>query len=298
MLKIQNNGFIAIKSIPNGIFALNTIAMLVFPKAKINLGLNIIERRSDGFHDIETLFYPVSLFDALEVVQGAGGQNSDILTITGTHVPGETDQNIVLKAAEKIRHEFGIPHLKIHLHKNIPVGAGLGGGSSDGAFMLKTLNRLFGLGLSCDDLKPIAAGLGSDSPFFIDCLPAFASGRGEILKPSAEILDGFHGVLINPGIEVKTKDAYAGCIPSVPAERLEALLLRPVEEWKDTIVNDFERTIFPVYPEIRDIKETLYDCGALYSSMSGSGSTVYGIFRNKPVLPDYVMKDVIFNGLF
>lgn len=272
--------------------------MLVFPKAKINLGLNIISRRDDGFHDIETLFYPVNLFDALEVVPAYGDPGKDVLTLTGNQVAGETDQNIVLKAAERIRDEFGIPKLKIHLHKNIPVGAGLGGGSSDGAYMLKTLDRLFGLGLSCDDLKSIAAGLGSDSAFFIEGLPAFASGRGEILKPSAEFLKGYYGVLLNPGIDVKTRDAYAGCITSVPADSLEVLLRKPVAEWKDYVVNDFEKTIIPLYPQIREIKETLYNCGALYSSMSGSGSTVYGIFDKLPVLPDSIKKYVIFRGLF
>lgn len=163
--------------------------------------------------------------------------------------------------------------------------------------MLKTLNRIFGLGLSCDDLKSIAAGLGSDTAFFIDCLPAFASGRGEILKPAGEFLEGFHGVLVNPGIDVNTSEAYAGCIPSVPYERLEILLQKPVVEWKDAVVNDFEKTIFPLYPQIREIKEALYGCGALYSSMSGSGSTVYGIFNKMPVLPDALKKYVIFRCL-
>jgi 4-diphosphocytidyl-2-C-methyl-D-erythritol kinase len=189
-----------------------------------------------------------------------------------------------------------VPYLRIHLHKNIPSGAGLGGGSSDAAFMLKAVNRTFSLGLSAPDLKNIAAGLGSDCPFFIDCLPSFASGRGEILIPAGTILEDYYAVLVNPGIKISTSEAYGNCSPSKPPTPLHTLVKRPVNEWKENIVNDFEKTVFPFHPEIKEIKQALYSSGAVYSSMSGSGSAVYGIFKEKPVIPGDLRRLVIYEG--
>jgi 4-diphosphocytidyl-2-C-methyl-D-erythritol kinase len=270
--------------------------MLVFPKAKINLGLRITGKRNDGYHNIETIFYPVSLYDALEIVVNTNASNGDILTLTGYNLPDSTEDNLVIRSVQKLRESFPIPFLKIHLHKNIPAGAGLGGGSSDAACMLKTLDRIFGLSLSVDKLKSIAAGLGSDCPFFIDCQPAFASGRGEILVPVKSVLNGFYGVLLNPGISVSTKEAYDNCVASIPETSLNELIDTPVVEWKELVVNDFEKTIFKRYPQIKMIKQDLYDSGAVYSSMSGSGSAVFGIFNERPVIPERLKKSVIFNG--
>jgi 4-diphosphocytidyl-2-C-methyl-D-erythritol kinase len=270
--------------------------MLVFPKAKINLGLRITGKRPDGYHDIETVFYPVSLCDALELVEDSKESDKDTLILTGYKLPGKPEDNFVLRAVSKLRETYPIPYLRIHLHKNIPAGAGLGGGSSDAACTLRTINRTFGLSMSVDELKIIAAGLGSDCPFFIDCKPAFASGKGEILKPLNNVLAGFYAVLVNPGIIIGTKEAYDNCMPSMPEISLTDLISRPVSEWKELIVNDFEKTVFISHPQIKTIKNALYDSGAIYSSMSGSGSTVYGIFSEKPVIPEKIEQYVIFDG--
>lgn len=270
--------------------------MLVFPKAKINLGLRITGKRSDGYHNIETIFYPVCLCDALEMVINAKSPDRDILTLTGYDLPGSVEENIVIRAINKLRESYSIPFLRIHLHKNIPAGAGLGGGSSDAACMLRTLDRMFRLSLSIDELKSVASGLGSDCPFFIDCQPAFASGRGEILEPVRSVISGFYVVLLNPCISISTKEAYDNCVPAPPGSSLAELISKPVTEWKELIFNDFEKTIFKRYPQIKMIKQALYDSGAVYSSMSGSGSTVYGIFDEKPAIPGKLKKLVIYNG--
>ena len=270
--------------------------MLVFPKAKINLGLRITGKRSDGYHDIETVFYPVGLSDALELVSDPNG-SGDRLTVTGSELPGRKEDNIVLSAVGKLREVYPIPFLNIHLHKIIPAGAGLGGGSSDAAFMIRALNKMFRLSLNRDELKEIAASLGSDCPFLIDCQPAFASGRGEILSPVDNVLDGFYAVLLNPRISISTKEAYENCLPAIPERSLRKLIDIPVSEWKDLIVNDFEKIVFIVHPEIKSIKQALYGSGAIYSSMSGSGSTVYGIFNEKPAIPANLRKLVIYEGI-
>ena len=270
--------------------------MLVFPKAKINLGLRITGKRADGFHDIETVFYPVGLSDALEMVAGSENSGEDLLTVTGLKLSVGPEDNIVLKAIRRLREAYQFPRLRIHLHKNIPAGAGLGGGSSDAVCALKTIKRIFGLPVSTAELKLIAASLGSDCPFFIDCQPSFASGRGEILTPAGTLLDGFHIVLLNPGILINTGEAYDKCLPAMPDSSLADLINRPVSEWKDLIFNDFEKTIFLSHPEINEIKQALYDSGAVYSSMSGSGSSVYGIFKGKPSVIRKIRKLVIFTG--
>lgn len=270
--------------------------MLVFPKAKINLGLRITGKRSDGYHDIETVFYPVNLCDALELVADSKWAERDTLSLSGFELPGNKEDNIVLRAVTRLREAYPIPFLRIHLHKSIPSGAGLGGGSSDAAFMIRAVNRTFGLSLNIDELKVIAAGLGSDCPFFIDCQPSFASGKGEILSPVRDVLPGFYTVLVNPGISVSTKEAYKNCTPSKPEKSLQELISHPVSEWKDLIINDFEKTIFLIHPQIKSIKQVLYSSGAIFSSMSGSGSTVYGIFYKKPEIPLNLRKYVIYEG--
>lgn len=271
--------------------------MLVFPKAKINLGLRITGKRPDGYHDIETLFYPVGLCDALEIVRAPHGSEKDILTLTGNSLPGTPDDNIVLKSVRKLRETFPFPRLTIHLHKKIPAGAGLGGGSSDAASTLRTINRIFGLSIEPQKLKDIAADLGSDCPFFIDSVPAFASGRGEILTPAPNILNGYYIVMANPGIQAGTREAYAGCKPALPDTSLRELVSRPVEEWKDSVINDFEGILFPKYPLIKELKSAFYASGAVFSSMSGSGSTVFGIYDEKPAIPEFLAKYVIFESL-
>jgi 4-diphosphocytidyl-2-C-methyl-D-erythritol kinase len=270
--------------------------MVVFPKAKINLGLLITGTRPDGFHDIETILYPVDLCDALEVVANTEGSETDILTVTGNVLPGRPEDNLVIRAVSKLRETHSFPFLKIHLHKKIPSGAGLGGGSSDAASILRTINRTFNLSLGLDELKKVAANLGSDCPFFIDSQPAFASGRGDLLSPLEPLLEGNYILLLNPGILISTREAYGNCEPQSLLISLPDMITRPISEWKELIINDFEKTIFQKYPLIGTIKQALYDTGALYSLMSGSGSSVYGIFRDKPIVPDDLKELVIYSG--
>ncbi len=271
--------------------------MVIFPKAKINLGLNITRKRPDGFHDIETIFYPVSFCDALELVANGKEAKEDLLKVTGLNTGGKPENNLVFTAVRKLRENHSFPLLKIHLHKRIPIGAGLGGGSSDAASVLKIINRCFRLSLSTEELKAISLGLGSDCPFFIDSQPAFASGRGEMLKPVNPVMEGFQIVLVNPGVGISTREAYENCIPDEPPASLTEMINHPVSEWKDLIINDFEKTTFKKYPQIGTLKNILYESGAIYSSMSGSGSTVYGIFNRKPVVPDKIKDLVIYEGV-
>jgi 4-diphosphocytidyl-2-C-methyl-D-erythritol kinase len=277
------------------VFLHQIAAMIVFPNAKINLGLRITSKRSDGYHDIETVFHPVMLFDALEFIVAPQGVNADILTVTGFDA-GSSADNLVLKAAAILRKRYKFPFLKFHLHKGIPPGAGLGGGSADSACVLKAVSKFFGLPAEDDLLHEMALTLGSDCPFFIRNVPSHATGRGEILKPAQNIKGEHYLVLLNPGIHASTKDAYAECRPQQPATSLDELITLPVEEWKDRIVNDFEFFVFRKHPVIGELKQSLYDAGALFSLMSGSGSTVYGIFRNKTVLPAALKQYVIYEG--
>ncbi len=256
--------------------------MISFPKAKINLGLRILKKRPDGFHNIETIFYPVGISDALEFVVSNELIDSDLLTVSGINISALPENNLVIKTVKKIRESYPLPYLKLHLHKAIPSGAGLGGGSSDAGCLLRSLNRYFSLEIDNDRLREIALELGSDCPFFLDCTPAFATGRGEIFTPIESVLDGLYLVLLNPGTEISTKEAYLNCHPGSPATSLMELINLPVENWKATILNDFEDYAFKKYPIIGEIKSSLYHSGALFSLMSGSGSSVYGIFRDRP----------------
>jgi 4-diphosphocytidyl-2-C-methyl-D-erythritol kinase len=256
--------------------------MIVFPKAKINLGLRITEKREDGFHNIETIFYPIDLCDALEFVALPRHQAKDLLTVTGISLGVSPEENILIKAVTKLREKYSFPWLRIHLHKAIPHGAGLGGGSSDAACLMKSLNRHFTLGIADDILRAMALETGSDCPFFISGQPAYATGQGEKLEPVGNILSGYYLILINPGVGINTGEAYRNCRPGRPGFSLSELVKMNIAEWKGVILNDFEDFAFKKHPVISRAKEALYNSGALFSSMSGSGSSVYGIFSGKP----------------
>ncbi|MDO8965452.1 4-(cytidine 5'-diphospho)-2-C-methyl-D-erythritol kinase [Algoriphagus sp.] len=252
--------------------------MITFPNAKINLGLHITAKRKDGYHDIESCMVPIPLFDALEMIL----DKKATWNSSGLDIPGDPKDNLILKAEKLLRKDFqGLPNLNIHLHKNIPMGAGLGGGSADGAFALKLMNNLFDLHLDDFFLEEYATELGSDCPFFIANTPKIARGRGEILEPIDLSLQGTYLVLVNPGIHIGTKEAYAGVTPAPPKVKLEEVLADR-SRWKAELVNDFEPSIFKNHPEIAEIKEKMYDAGAFYSAMSGSGSSVFGLFDTKP----------------
>jgi 4-diphosphocytidyl-2-C-methyl-D-erythritol kinase len=255
--------------------------MTIFPNAKINFGLRITSKRSDGFHDIQTIYYPVGVHDALEFVTEYDGNDSDAFTQTGLETHCRMADNLVIKALTLLREKHNIPSLNIHLHKAIPIGAGLGGGSADAVFMLRYLCKYFELGLSDDELSSLSLKLGSDCPFFIENRPAFAEGRGDILEKIDDFLNGFHIILINPGIHISTSEAYSLSTPTKPSMKLSEIVKSSPEKWKELIINDFEQVIFDKHPEIARIKTELYELGALFSSMSGSGSSVYGIFEDK-----------------
>ena len=247
--------------------------MIVFPNCKINLGLHVIRKRSDGYHDLETVFYPVAVQDALEIV--SSGETR--MEVTGT-TAGDVKDNSCLKAYELLKKDFALPPLSIHLHKTIPVGAGLGGGSADAAFTLLLLNKKFGLKISTEQLLQYALLLGSDCPFFIKNKPSFASGRGEQLKELQLDLSNYKIVLVNPGIPVHTGWAFQQVTPRLPAGNLKEIIQQPVEQWKHSLINDFEKPIVAHHPAIGTCIAELYRNGALYAAMSGSGATVYGIF--------------------
>ncbi|CAL1518138.1 4-(cytidine 5'-diphospho)-2-C-methyl-D-erythritol kinase [Chitinophaga sp. MM2321] len=253
--------------------------MIVFPNCKINLGLHITGRRADGFHDLETIFYPLPLNDALEVLSPGTLQFSS----SGIAVPGDPADNLCLRAFHLLQQDFPLlPAVNIHLHKHIPMGAGLGGGSADAAFMLQLLNTKFRLELTTAQLMDYAAKLGSDCPFFIINQPCFASGRGEVLEPVTLDLSGYSFLLVYPGIHVNTGWAFKQVTPQLPAHALGEMIRLPVSDWKEVIGNDFEVPVFQVHPVLADIKATMYASGAIYAGMSGSGSTMVGIFpKNK-----------------
>ena len=271
--------------------------MIGFPIAKINLGLRIIAKRPDGYHDIETIFYPVRLCDALEFVISDNPIKKDFLTTSGINTGADPENNLVIKTVRKLREKYIFPNLKIHLHKVIPVGAGLGGGSSDSACLLKSINKGFELNISEEEIKAISLELGSDCSFFIEGVPAFGSGRGEILKNVRPVLTGYYLILVNPRVGINTREAYQNCRPGQPVTSLLKLIDHPVTEWKGLIINDFEDFAFKYQPRIGEIKNELYKSGALFSLMSGSGSSVYGIFGEKPELPEKLKKFVILEGM-
>ncbi len=260
--------------------------MIAFPNCKINLGLHILAKRSDGFHDLETVYYPVPFKEALEITQSRSGFEFEQ---SGIRFENE-DNNLCIRAYELLKKDFpGIPLVSIHLLKCIPVGAGLGGGSADAAFTLKLFNDKFTLGLSDDQLIMYASKLGSDCPFFIINLPCYATGRGELLEKINLSLEGYSLVLVNPGIMISTAEAFSMIKPSIHQRSLKEIISLPISEWRANLINDFEIPMFNLYPEIREIKEKMYTSGAVYAGMSGSGSTVFGLFEKGKALP--VWKD-------
>lgn len=270
--------------------------MLVYPNAKINIGLYVTEKRADGFHNLETVFYPIALTDILEV-KPAMGTTSEFKN-TGIGIDCPTESNLVMRAYELLRADYNLPAVRVHLHKLIPFGAGLGGGSSDAAFMLKALNELFNIGIDKAKLLSYAAQLGSDCSFFIHNRAMFAHGRGELLENLPLSLSGYQIVIVKPEIRISTSEAYGTIHPRPAGYNLRHLGTFPIEHWRDTIANDFEEGIFAKHPRIPLIKSTLYDMGALWSSMTGSGSAVIALFRETTDIQDkfpdcFVWKDKI-----
>ena len=252
--------------------------MIVFPNAKINLGLHVIEKRPDGFHNIETCFYPVPWREVLEIVPA----KSTVLTCTGLPVPGKSEENLCMRAYKALQRDFDLPPVHMHLHKLIPMGAGLGGGSADAAFALKLLSELFNLMLDDDLLAMYADSLGSDCSFFLFNSAAVGTQRGNALKPIDLDLTGYFLVLVYPGFEVSTRAAYSGIMPGKPGCALADLLQREkLHSWRHHLINDFESTVFPKYPELAVIKEQLYERGAFYASMSGSGSSMFALYEDE-----------------
>lgn len=267
--------------------------MVVFPNGKINLGLHVSRKRTDGYHDLETVFYPTLVKDVLEIIQ------ADVVafTMSGLPVAGSVNDNLCLKAYHLIKTDFPLlPPVKIHLHKVIPMGAGLGGGSADGAFTLSLLNQKFKLNLSQEQLINYALQLGSDCPFFIVNKPCYAAGRGEILEHVNLDLSAYKLVLIHPSIHVSTAMAFSKLKPAEFSTSIQQIITQPIETWKEHLVNDFEEPVFEMFPEIQIVKESLYEAGALYASMSGSGSCIYGIFKEQKIsLPAYPSHYIVNN---
>jgi len=270
--------------------------MILFSPAKINIGLQIIERRKDGFHNLQSIMFPVGLSDILEIrrsrVKGEAFRfsQSGIKFLT----PGET--NLCVSAWEHFSREATLPPVEMHLHKQIPVGAGLGGGSSNATTTLIGLNLLAGSPLAEGKLLEMSAQLGSDCPFFLHSKPMMMEGRGEILNPVSLPLDQCYLVLLFPGIHVSTADAYDGVKPVAPEVELGELIAKPMDQWKGSVMNDFERSVFEKYPELDRLKQDLYESGALYASLSGSGSSLYGFFTRMPELPEKLERHVIWKG--
>ncbi|MBX2842395.1 MAG: 4-(cytidine 5'-diphospho)-2-C-methyl-D-erythritol kinase [Flammeovirgaceae bacterium] len=251
--------------------------MIVFPNAKINLGLNITEKRPDGYHNILSCFYPVGWSDIFEIVPS----NDFSFQSTGIEIPGDPDTNLVVKAFHMLKKKYKLPNVSIHLHKIIPIGAGLGGGSSDCAFAFKALNELFELNLSSKKMQDYAQSLGSDCPFFIENKPLLVSGIGNQFKETNLNLAGKYITLIYPNLHISTKEAYAGIIPQQPENDPFTLLENTIDNWKGNLYNDFENSLFPFHSSLEKLKNDLYDKGAIYTSMTGSGSTIFGIFEEK-----------------
>lgn len=264
--------------------------MISFPIAKINLGLNVVRRRADGYHDLETVFYPVPIRDALEVQPMDELFPSAVdcdLKVTNLHIEGDEQRNLVVRAYHLLKQDFPqMPRVHAHLNKMIPTQAGMGGGSSDCAYMIRLLNEMCCLGLSEERMIGYAARLGADCPFFILSRPAYAEGIGERLEPLSLDLSGLFMVVIRPDIPVSTKEAFSLIRPQQPTKNCRTIVMQPIDTWREELVNDFEHSVFALHPEIGAIKQQLYEMGATYAAMSGSGSAVFGLFR-KPVSLDH-----------
>ena len=275
--------------------------MIVFPNCKINLGLKILDKREDGFHNLETIFYPVPLKDALEIIPFESKEQA-IFNSSGNLINGETKDNLCLRAYYLLKKDFPyLPAVKIHLHKNIPMGAGLGGGSADAAFTLQLLNKLFTLNITTEKLHDYSLQLGSDCPFFIINAPCIGTGRGEVLQEIELDLSGYKIVLVNPSIHVNTGEAFSNlnlAPKSLSMNSLKNKIQQPIETWKYNVENDFELPVFKKYPVIKNIKEHLYHQGAAYAAMSGTGSTVFGFFKKDTQLNLQFDSSFIIHELF
>lgn len=269
--------------------------MLLLPNCKINIGLNVVARRADGYHNLETVFFPIPLRDNLEFKEITDEDVPFRLSLGGTPISGNAEDNLVIKVYLSLKQEFDLPPLDIFLYKHIPMGAGLGGGSSDAAAMMRGLNEAYNLGLSTMEMEKRIACFGADCAFFIQNCPAYATGIGDVLSPINISLKGKHIVLVKPNVFVSTKEAYAHVTPHPAKHALKEAIQRPLTDWKDLIFNDFEASVFPNHPELPAIKQTLYDMGALYAAMSGSGSTIYGLFdRPMPEAKSVFNKHFVF----
>lgn len=262
--------------------------MITFPCAKINLGLNIVSKRPDGYHNLETVFYPIPLTDALEIKymdEKFPSESPCDLKITGNDIDCNEEDNLVIKAYQLLAADFQLPRVHAHLVKRIPTQAGLGGGSSDAAYMIRLLDERFRLNIGIPEMERYAAKLGADCAFFITADPSYAEGIGDVLMP-ADVpgagLGGYYLAVVKPSVAVSTRDAYTAIVPKTPAKCCRDIVRQPIETWKDELVNDFEAPIFAMHPELAAIKQSLYDTGAVYAAMSGSGSALFGIFREQP----------------
>ena len=264
--------------------------MLAFANAKINLGLFVTEKRSDGYHNLETIFYPVKINDVIEVTDAP----KTACIIHGIAIPGNSDDNLCVKAFNSLQADFNLPPQRISLLKNIPIGAGLGGGSADAAFLVKLLNDKFKLGLTEAQMEDYVRPLGADCPFFIKNQPVLAVGTGDDFTDISVDLSGYHIVLVKPQVHVSTADAYSTIKPAVPKNSLKELIHLPLNEWKDNIFNDFEQSVFRKFPEIEQLKKSLYQQGAIFALMSGSGSSVFAIFEEAVTLPELEMNNQVF----
>ena len=258
--------------------------MISFPNCKINLGLNILKKRSDGYHEVHTLMYPVPINDILEIIPLDETMDSK-LTLSGDKIDGDLTSNLCWKAYLLLKERFKLPPVHIHLHKLIPMGGGLGGGSANGTYTLLLLNDLFSLNLSVHELHTYAATLGSDCAFFVENKPQFATGRGERVNVADLSLKGYYLLLVNDGTHVSTQMAYGNVTPKTPAQALDQCISQPIENWKSCLINDFETSVFKQFPHLNELKTEMYTKGAIYAAMTGSGSTVFGLFKEKPVLP-------------
>ncbi len=270
--------------------------MITFPNAKINLGLHVTKKREDGFHDIETIFYPVQWCDVLEIIPDEGTNGAVDFKSSGIKIYSKEKQNLCMKSYHLLAEKYNLASVKMHLHKIIPIGAGLGGGSSDAAFTLMMLNKIFNLRLSSEELMDFASQSGSDCAFFIRDKPVFASGKGDQLDDVKVDLKNYFIIIVKPKMHISTSEAYRNIFPSKPVSSLKELIQLPIGKWKDAIHNDFEKTVFEKFNVIKNIKTKLYKYGAIYASMSGSGSAVYGIFSEEKKLTHSFRNCTVWSG--
>ena len=260
--------------------------MITFPIAKINMGLNVVEKRLDGYHNLQTVFYPVPIMDVLEIAPMSEGFPSDVdcdLKVTNIHIEGDEQRNLVVRAYQLLKKDFPkLPCIHTHLWKGIPTQAGMGGGSSDCAYMIRLLNETFDLQLTNEQMQQYAAQLGADCAFFIESVPCYAEGIGEQLEPISLDLSGWYIGVVRPDIPVPTKEAFSRIHPHYPSLNCREVVMQPVETWRDNLINDFEESVFALHPEIGAVKEQLYKMGATYAAMSGSGSALFGLFKEEP----------------